>query len=82
MSGRHHCTIAKDRGSFRAVLFRDGNPVHCGPWRDTRTQASQDRAEYLAKPWVVAPAFLPGPTVRKPVAVTAAQLSIFLAPKP
>ncbi|MDP3859004.1 MAG: hypothetical protein Q8Q73_14725 [Stagnimonas sp.] len=79
MSDRHQCTIAKSLGSFRAVLYRNGAPVHHGTWRDTRREAEADRESFIAKPFVVAPAFLPGPAIRKPVAVSAAQLSMFLA---
>ena len=55
----HTCTIAKSLGAYRAVLFRDGTPVHRGEWRDTRALADLDRRRFLGEPYRYAPAFLP-----------------------
>ena len=71
----HTCTIAKSLGAYRAVLFRDGTPVHRGEWRDTRALADLDRRRFLGEPYRYAPAFLPAPVSRATVA-NAGQLAL------
>lgn len=78
MPAVHTCTIAKSLGSYRAVLFRDGTPVHHGEWRDTRALADLDRRRLLGEPYRYAPAFLPAPTLRTAPAAFAGQMELVL----
>lgn len=78
-------TIAKSLGQFRAVLFRDGTPVHRGDWHETKYLADLDRRRFSGDPLAYAPAFIPAPAIcsRQPVkrlvvATTAHQLSLLI----
>lgn len=78
-------TIAKDRGLYRAVLHRDGAPVHRGDWHPNKALAELDRRRFSGDPWAYAPAFLPAPGCRpqpvprrRTVATSAQQLSLLI----
>lgn len=78
MPAVHTCTIAKSLGSYRAVLFRDGTPVHRGEWHGSRALADLDRRRFLGEPYRYAPAFLPAPQPRVASAALSGQLELAL----
>ena len=76
-------TIAKDRGFFRAVLHRNGVPVHFGQWHRNKPTADLDRRKFSGDPWAYAPAFVAAPEPkRRAPATSAAQLSMFIEAAP